>query len=109
MIASILHNLLIFSSLLEPCLQQNLIHTSTMLGTAHPHLKYKRQFSSICNLKWKWGGGGYHAEELVSERIQQVYTLVAQLIGIEKNDSEYNSRVEIALVKSATVGWTRVF
>ena len=59
--------------------------------------------------------GGYHAASLVN--IDKVYSSVAQLIGINNNTTDntssqpttYNPRDEVALVESATVGWTRVF
>ena len=65
--------------------------------------------------------GGYRAADLASDRLQGVYDSVARLIGAQSptaNDGldvnsgereEYNARDEIALVESATVGWTRVF
>mmetsp|Transcript_29597 Transcript_29597/g.62771 ORF Transcript_29597/g.62771 Transcript_29597/m.62771 type:complete len:516 (-) Transcript_29597:411-1958(-) len=62
--------------------------------------------------------GGYRAAELAN--VEKVYESVARLIGARSdhnNDGEgrvnaekkYNPRDEIALVESATVGWTRVF
>jgi len=55
--------------------------------------------------------GGYHAAELTS--LQHVYDSVARLIGAgcDKRDcaDKCNARDEIALVESATVGWTRFF
>ena len=58
--------------------------------------------------------GGYHAANLVN--IDKVYSSVARLIGIDNDTTDntsqittYNPRDEVALVESATVGWTRVF
>jgi cysteine desulfurase / selenocysteine lyase len=46
--------------------------------------------------------GGYAAQDVVSRELDQVYVDVAQLIHAQ-------SPMEIALVESATVGWTRAF
>jgi len=60
--------------------------------------------------------GGYRAAQLVS--VDRVYASAAQLIGAGVSDNggnkvdvvkKYNARDEIALVESATVGWTRFF
>lgn len=67
--------------------------------------------------------GGYRAAELKSTNVDGVYVSVARLIGagcIDDDDTSsrfddaqtettYNPRDEIALVESATVGWTRAF
>ena len=66
--------------------------------------------------------GAYRAAELVSDELDEVYSSAAKLIGAvddeyeddndgfsERNADNYNARDEIALVESATVGWTRVF
>lgn len=62
--------------------------------------------------------GGYRAAELAN--VDKVYESVARLIGARRDQNNddggtdfvvetYNPRDEIALVESATVGWTRVF
>ena len=61
--------------------------------------------------------GGYRAAELAN--VEQVYSSVARLIGAgdinsnnddgAENAKQYNAREEIAMVESATVGWTRAF
>ena len=67
--------------------------------------------------------GGYRAAELKSTNVDGVYASVARLIGAGCSDDDdtssgfdnaqtetekiYNPRDEIALVESATVGWTR--
>ncbi|KAL7543403.1 hypothetical protein ACHAXR_012820 [Thalassiosira sp. AJA248-18] len=61
--------------------------------------------------------GGYRAAEMANT--EKVYESVARLIGAGPSDSDgvgvglgaekYNARDEIALVESATVGWTRAF
>jgi len=56
--------------------------------------------------------GAYRAAELASDKVDRVYTSVAQLIGAGYSNidgSGYNPRDEIALTESATVSWTRVF
>lgn len=73
--------------------------------------------------------GGYRAAELQSDKIDKVYESVAHLIcagcsnntdnndgkdnnntsSLSKNNVMYNPKDEIALVESATVGWTRLF
>ena len=46
--------------------------------------------------------GGYTAAEMVSDELQNVYQKLAELIGSKSTE-------DIALVESATVGWTRLF
>lgn len=66
--------------------------------------------------------GAYRAAELVCDELDEVYNSAAKLIGAvdiydeddndrssARNADNYNARDEIALVESATVGWTRVF
>lgn len=50
--------------------------------------------------------GGYTAGDMASQEMETVYERVAQLLHL-KEDS--NPRLEIALVESATVAWTRLF
>eukprot|EP00978_Attheya_sp_CCMP212_P036487 scaffold165837_cov51-Attheya_sp.AAC.2 len=50
--------------------------------------------------------GGYAAEEAGTMQLDQVYRLIGRLLNA---DSSQNMRSEVALVESATVGWTRIF
>ena len=51
--------------------------------------------------------GGYLAASRAQPELDKVYTSVARLVNARCNG--YDAREEIALVESATVGWTRIF
>lgn len=56
----------------------------------------------ISHLKLEQQVGGYTAAEMVSDELQDVYRRIADLLGSKSTEN-------IALVESATVGWTRLF
>jgi len=106
-----------------------LYKSSAMMAVNHPndnnirHIHFNNAGASpsppevtnaiIQHLQLETEVGGYHAASLVN--IDKVYSSVARLIGIDNDIADtshittYDPRDEIALVESATVGWTRVF
>jgi len=97
------------------------INTSSAMMAVNRHIHFNNAGASpsppevtnaiIQHLQLEVEVGGYHAASLVN--IDKVYSSVARLIGIDNDNTSqitsYDPRDEIALVESATVGWTRVF
>jgi len=63
------------------------------------------------HLKLEQNIGGYTAAEMASQSLHQVYERAAKLLNCKSamKGSEISPEQEIALVESATVGWTRLF